>query len=578
MLGSVKKSTAKRELHYLGEPFPLEQLENIPHLHNLARQIREVIHANKTFRDIELQNKLIYENFVARFNSDLVFRLLITKEYYLLSSLFKDPKEKAKWIKFLDELRRSDREDHQRQIAPATIIVKADTNKLPIYAASGQPQFSWNHPSPNLTNIEKWQHYEKELQRLTFNYHIQKVHVHNKLLESDLQCIEQMKEMLDTSDDANKQAFEELSLIAQNIKLKQQEILRIPLKEDGTFDIQAVAQQDEKITLLQKELSEKMEQFFSKFGTKNSEIGAMRSNYMAQKQPYLAELKNIDITYKEQSTGLKKCIAGVSSASKEDINNSLITSIETIKQINHSVLDKKQSSRIAHSIKDLEDLKVSIAQSTDPYHIQRLLIASGKKLSILIEVLPVESSNKIKTDLESLKKLAGSNVLNPTSDAPHHFYNLDSKLLQQEKMEHTNQNTSKTMGTDTHQDDQSSIDYQKTSFHAMKNAYRDIINSSNPVNAIFKESLKTILENLEEEEIKYPFSNEEQDLIQVIKEKITNTTIGNNNQSILSLYDDLETLVDQCARLSDIKGLLESVLEEIKPQLLEYNAHNQVKL
>lgn len=70
-----------RELYY-GEPFSMEELEKIPHLHLLAKGIRDALqYANKYVRDIELQNKHDYEQFVALLHHDLIFHLKITQNY-----------------------------------------------------------------------------------------------------------------------------------------------------------------------------------------------------------------------------------------------------------------------------------------------------------------------------------------------------------------------------------------------------------------------------------------------------------------------------------------------------------------
>lgn len=78
-----------KEIHYPSEPWSLDQIEKIPHLHPLAKEIRNALSTtNKYRKDINFQNKLNYEHFISLLNNDLVFRLKVTRQYYLLSQLF----------------------------------------------------------------------------------------------------------------------------------------------------------------------------------------------------------------------------------------------------------------------------------------------------------------------------------------------------------------------------------------------------------------------------------------------------------------------------------------------------------
>ncbi len=595
---AAPQKNLSREIHYPGEPWSVDQLEKIPHLHSVATSVREAISAtNKYLRDVDFQNKLIYENHIALLNSDLLYRLKVTQQFHLLLQLFKDPGEKARWIQFLEEERAKERENYQKQQQDVPVLVKASTSNLPIYAESNHSMYLWTHPVPNLSNVEKWQHYEKELQRITFDYHVQRIHIRNNLLQTDTDCVDNLLILLRRTEPQDLRVIRELEVIKTDVEIRKQEIMNIPLYlPDGTFNLHAAKQQDEKMELLENEFSLRLDGIFNDLGDANKAIKELRLERTEKKEIDVEQLRLIDRVFQEQSSQLMIHIKAARAVTKQEVDERLKAIIQTIKSIDCSALDDEQNDQRVDAVKKLENLKEVLKNTEDFGQMRQLLVKSTNEIEKIITILPEESIRQLKVEANTLKKM----VVTPSSLGVENIFqmdsrqNLDSMDISQNKAEqsHTSMHTSVADAKIQPKGEENStfIDAQRDIKAALRRetgrecaAVTDALTSRNEViDEAFNDALNNILAKINGEEMKQSFASDEQKTIQGIKDRIgdikSSTDYEERIEELASIYDDLETLGGQCDRLRDIKEALDPVLELLETPSEDQNAINRPQI
>jgi hypothetical protein len=161
--------------HYFGEPFSLKELEETPHLKALAKAIRDINHATKALRDIDLENKEEYNDFLEACK-DLIFRLKVTNQYYLLSLLFNEPGLRSKWIRFLEKQYEEEQQEQQKKTEQVLQSSKSSTttnaSNIPTGYTDIAALYVLTHPNPALAPIHHVYHYEQEIIRITYEHKI----------------------------------------------------------------------------------------------------------------------------------------------------------------------------------------------------------------------------------------------------------------------------------------------------------------------------------------------------------------------------------------------------------------------
>ncbi len=397
-----------KETHYPGEPWSMEELENIPHLRPVSKSIRDVLHiTNKYLRDIDLQNKQDYENFVERLNSDLVFRLKVTHQYHLLLNLFKDPHEKSRWIKFLNEIRAEEQASHQKQQQNASPITRVQTPSRPIDSASNQPVFHWTHPDPNLSNMQKWQHYELELQRMTLDYQVQRIRIHKNALETDIQSnsgyIDRMIRALRRDVPEEHRAIEELNKIKEDVSTKVQEIMSIPTyREDGTRDHHAVAEQEKQMDLLRQELDSRIKGVIENLTTENAELNALCAERSERQLMFSKEINELDSQYIQQKNELMVHLSTAREASKQEVVDNLDKLIDKLKGCE---VNEQQGEHLDNSIRRLEAHQKTLRDTDDFEVVQNIVQQCQEELVRVKDYVSPESYHQIKPEVEAFGKM-----------------------------------------------------------------------------------------------------------------------------------------------------------------------------
>lgn len=342
----------------------MEELEHIPHFHYFAKKIRDGLEiTNKSLREIAFENKKNYENFMALFNSDLVFRIKFTHEYYLLADLFDDPKEKAIFMRLLEELRVQKRDYRQRLQTVEPIIIKTKANSLSLESTA--PRFDWTHPDSGLSNYEKWQHYESELQRITFDYNLQKIRVRNNSLLAESDCISRLIAQLSQDEPKNREMIAKLKAVQNDMETRKQQIMGIPThKQDGSVDLKKVAEQEAQMERLQNDVFSRVDGLLSALGNENAVINEIRAEHEALKEEYAEEIRDIEQVFLVQKEELTLHLEKAKALHLVD---------EIIRNASSSQVDENQRDNHEKSIQTLENHKNRLTATNDPVQIQTIL-------------------------------------------------------------------------------------------------------------------------------------------------------------------------------------------------------------
>jgi hypothetical protein len=407
-MSAYSLQTQVREIHYPGGPWSVDEMEHIPLLHPVAKQIREELSAtNKTWRDIELQNQQQYFNFIARFNSDLVFRLIVTQNYYQLSILFKDPRSSARWAKFLDEVRAYERHQHQKQIHQIPELNKNKLSSPTIHQVSYQELFHWTHPDPSLSNTAKWQHYEQQLQHITFNYHAQRAQIHNNAFNAGINRIDNVLAALRVAHgEGYRMGVDHFEALRGNYNKSAKEIMDIPLhKRDGTYDIESAMRQDKEMETLTKTMTLGLDSFFRTYGDSNQIINNLHAEHECEKTQYTKEINEINSAYKEQNSQLNSLIQAARTLSKSEIDAHLNAVLLKIRAANLSNLDTNQQEHVANLIETINDYRGTLKTTDDAQQVQQLLAKSIQAINETSNILPEAAKKQVQLESAALEKM-----------------------------------------------------------------------------------------------------------------------------------------------------------------------------
>lgn len=290
-------------------PIALEDLEELPLLHSLAKRIRAVLNAFFTVRDVKSLNIQEYERFVALLNTDLVFRLKVTREYALLLELFKDPLEKARWAKFLDDVFGAERREHQKLEYLDEVEKKAHKKpKLDVAsrssgALSNEYPFSWSHPDPLLSDSEKLQHYEAELHRITCDYHTQRASVHSdfilRYLEEETGYIDTLIKALNPLIPEEQEAISKLITIKKDIFDRHEAILSRGL--GSSMDLALSQSQDRELHAL---LHNYIDTCLNGLDSANPKVKALIEQHARSMAVHKGEIRDIELDFSVQARTL----------------------------------------------------------------------------------------------------------------------------------------------------------------------------------------------------------------------------------------------------------------------------------
>ncbi len=246
-----------KEVHYSGEPYPLEIAEHIPHLHGVATAIRNQLHAQSTLRDVDTQNKLLFEMIMYRLNTDLLFRYAVTGEYSLYLRLFTDPEEIARTNQIVYELNARDTMNLPPLDVIHPVVVKVNDASVSNYSnwQDTQPMFYWTHPAPTLSNCDKLQHYQRELERIDLNYHGEIFRIRNAAIQSEVQYMNNMLAVYKQDPIRYKNEIAKIESFHDYIERNNQQIAAInPFRADGSKDMVSEKIQAQEIEKFQNEI------------------------------------------------------------------------------------------------------------------------------------------------------------------------------------------------------------------------------------------------------------------------------------------------------------------------------------
>ena len=403
----IAANVQAKEIHFPGEPWALVTMDRIPNLRTIAKEIRDSFEVtNKTLSDIDFQNEENYESFIELLNTDIVFRLTFTHEYYLLANLFKDPKEKARFIKFLNELHAHER-DHTRELQESTLlIIRVNSKKIPLYPGTFEPMFLFTHPHPSLSHTERWQHYEGELQRITFEYHRQRIDIQSRSVQRCVQLLGSVIDVLKEREPYTKGGIEALQVLQMDFEKRKQAIDNIPLySPDGEFDAEAAARQDEEMESLQKDITSQVEGIVKASGHDDPAINALRTMHEQAKEKEAMDLNVIDSAFAEQKASIMTHLKQARTASKQQVIASLD---EFLGKLKKCVVDEHQQDNIDRLIETIENYKERLGLTDDFESVEALLNECKIELSQLPHMLSKSTYTLLKDEISSLGKMIGT--------------------------------------------------------------------------------------------------------------------------------------------------------------------------
>lgn len=618
-------NSLRTEIHHPGEPWSVDKMEHIPHLHHIAKKIREELSAtNKTLRDIDLQNQQQYDSFIERFNNDLIFRLIITRDYYQLSILFKDPRSSTRWTKFLDETNAFQKRQHQKHHLQLQELHKITTIAPTAQQLSYHALLSWTHPDPSLSNIQKWQHYSQQLQQITFNYHVQRAQIHQNSLNAGMNRIDNVLAHLMLADgEGYRMGVAHFEALKSNHSRSAKAVIDIPLyKSDGSFDLEAAKRQEKEMEALNIAMDVSLDSFFKTYGNKNPVINMLQTKHESAKATTAGNLNALYKAFDEQSSELKTHVKRCCAASKKEIDGYLSAVINLMENVDIMALDDRQRGRFANLEQKIQGHREALKTIVDFDKIQSILAQSTQEITQIMDILPDGVKQRVQLVSAELAKMM--TIEAPTQRAESLASHVESAVPAFEKSSVHEDSESMAQAPKEHSDavaqpvqldseisesavivvpiqeanNQPKIPVEPTieavpvapvpapapRHEVMPAAISpSIIDMQRDIKAALRESrggqpsntgkkmvdtqLDFILGGINRAEKRKPFTEEEQELIQAIKEKINNIKSFENYQEIppevstalSELSENLKELGEQCQRLSPLKAKLDQI-------------------
>ena len=419
----------KKKHSYYGEPWSLDELERIPHMHSLATSIREIFHAEKTFRDKEFQNKVTYEAFVELCNRDIIFSLKIHQQYYLLSKLFDELLgTKGKWVHFVDELKH---QYHQQQLNhEGQFIAKSPTVDRPLPSVLYVPPsaFSWNEPDPNWSNFQKWQHYENELKRITNNYHQQKAAVYQEAVEDDIKLVDNLFAKLKEGSPEHvdvKALKDEFNIRVKELKS------RNLYHANGGLDSVAVEQYERDWVRMHNDMSEGLKKCCKKH-PHSTELHEAYVEHQDRHQGLKAKVNKLDVEFEQARTELTEKLNEYKTACKDEVDDKLKEIVKAIEKTDLSELSESEKNNLFQLQNFINEQQRQLASSTSSEQCNMVLSRISDQLKENAQLLPASLKDKIQSIASHLE---GITVLEDSakqathtdeSDLQHSSFNLDT--------------------------------------------------------------------------------------------------------------------------------------------------------
>ena len=392
-----------KEEHNHGEPWSVDQLEKIPHLHHIARSVRAAISAsNKNLRETEHQNNMKYQNFISLLNNDIVFRLLVTNQYYLLAKLFEDPYDEIRLAKLIDRIQHHEKRKHQvKGEWDAAAALKTNISIPQYRKEDNEYLFQWTHPDPNLSNIEKWQHYEQEIQRITFHFHVQKARIYHDSCNSHIDRVGNLLNVLRQNEPEYRDEIKKLEVLHKELTVKSQAIKSKPLyKPDGSYDLEAAETQATELKVLNDKVSENLDDILGNYNATHPVIGRFKLQHDRDKLKLKNQIREVTSEFVAQTESIKLHQQEVYVVSKQEALDSLDRIILDIKSFKTGLKDEKNA-----SLDKLKMCRQSLAETDDLDSRQQILQVTKEELIKLKDIISVASYSKIQSELAVLEKM-----------------------------------------------------------------------------------------------------------------------------------------------------------------------------
>ncbi|MDR3441930.1 MAG: hypothetical protein P4L65_02820 [Legionella sp.] len=394
-----------KEEHNHGEPWSVDQLETIPHLHHIARSVRAAISAtNKNLRETEHQNNMRYQNFISLLNNDIVFRLLVTNQYYLLAKLFEDPYDEIRLAKLIDRIQHHERRKHQVKGEWEAAAALKTNISIPQYRKEDNEYlFQWTHPDPNLSNIEKWQHYEQEIQRITFHFHVQKARIYHESCNSHIDRVGNLLNVLRQNEPEYREEIKKLEVLHKELTAKSQAIKSKPLyKPDGSYDLEAAETQATELKVLNDKVSENLDDILGNYNATHPVIGRFKLQHDRDKLKLKNQIREVTSEFVAQTESIKLHQQEVYVASKQEALDSLDKIIQYVKSYE---TDEQLEDEQNASINKLKMCRQSLAETDDLDSMRQILQVSKEELIKLKDIIPAAAYSEIQSELAVLEKM-----------------------------------------------------------------------------------------------------------------------------------------------------------------------------
>lgn len=373
-------------------PTPLDILERYAPTQSLSIMFKELLHTRKSLLQVSQQNKEAYLGFVDKLDNDIVFRLTVTKQYYLLRALFEDPSKAAQWQALLEEIE-NEEEAYKKHVRDAwTEFALAKTMQLKNESTvvhTQNPAFSWSHPDPKATEMEQWAHYERELQRITVNYHRERSALHLRAYDAHLNHLDEVLDHLRLNEEENRELIGHLEEQRVVVQGRRRDLLAsAPPSHGRIHDIAIHKKHDEECESLRKDIGSLIQELHQRPEAQKKEIVSIKQKYDAISQQINAEEQQLDQQFVQQKTILLNHIeaAKIKAISKHlnRIDKALEHYVYSQEGLRISEPDKLT---LEQSIGRLEHLKVELRSANDRATVERIEQDIDTELHVVNRIL-----------------------------------------------------------------------------------------------------------------------------------------------------------------------------------------------
>ena len=369
----------------------LEDLEKFSLFHARATAIKESLHALKSIREKNSQDKEAYLGLKELMEHDFVSYLIITKQYYLLNQLFEDPDKKASWLALLEEMDYKDERQKRRLrdewVEFTQAKIKQQLSQIPHSSLTHDP-FEWNHPKPYSTELEQWAHYAEELTRITFNYHKQRAELHQRDFEDYFLHLNNVLYHIE----GNEQHYELRQHIEhhrERFDRRRHEIGRLERFPLGhPMGIEAEKRHEEYWSVLKHDIHLVVHELHSHPSAKNETLAHMYQQMQPLFKRHDVELNQLDEHYTQAQSELKALIEVTKSACINSTLEKINATIERIAQENEGlVITPHEQSMLDSCVQRLTQLKEHLVRIKNPSEASSLFSDIDKELKHAYQIL-----------------------------------------------------------------------------------------------------------------------------------------------------------------------------------------------